>query len=253
MPIILLRIVLLAAKSISAADNIRSGQRRTGMKRATKAVIGLMLATAVWISPLQAQDEKVNTNIGGVVSVPMNPTARFVHLGWGTNVGIGYNFHPRNSVIGEFMWNRVYATAGAIDPIRNALGSRKVNGTADVFAVTGNYRYELRGRLLGTYLIGGGGWYHRAASLSTKIPSGTVAVCNPIYTWWGYNCAGGIVSSDKTLASAHSNAFGGNGGVGFTWRVGEAPYRLYVEARYHYAPNTHFNTELIPITFGIRY
>jgi len=221
------------------------------MKRATKAVIGLVLATAVWLSPLHAQDEKVNTNLGGVVSVPMNPTARFVHLGWGTNVGIGYNISPRNAVIGEFMWNRVYATAGAIDPVRNALGTHKVNGTADVFAITGNYRYELRGKLLGTYLIGGGGWYYRGANLSQKVPSGTAAACSAVWTWWGYTCTGGMVTS--TLAGAHSNAFGGNGGIGFTWRVGEAPYRLYVEARYHHAPTKNFNTELIPITFGIRY
>jgi hypothetical protein len=55
------------------------------------------------------------------------------------------------------------------------------------------------------------------------------------------------------MGSAGSNAFGVNGGVGFTKRVGEAPYRLYVEGRYHYAPNKGISTKLATVTVGIRY
>jgi hypothetical protein len=44
-----------------------------------------------------------------------------------------------------------------------------------------------------------------------------------------------------------------NGGVGFTIRVGEAPYRFYVESRYHYAPTKNINTQLVAVTVGFRY
>jgi hypothetical protein len=41
--------------------------------------------------------------------------------------------------------------------------------------------------------------------------------------------------------------------VGLTARVGKAPNRLYVEARYHYAATGGVNTQLVGISFGIRY
>jgi hypothetical protein len=33
----------------------------------------------------------------------------------------------------------------------------------------------------------------------------------------------------------------------------EAPYRFYVEARYHYAPTKNMSTHFMAITLGIRY
>jgi hypothetical protein len=47
--------------------------------------------------------------------------------------------------------------------------------------------------------------------------------------------------------------FGYNGGMGLTVKVGEPRYRLYIEARYHYAPTSRINTQIIPITMGIRF
>jgi hypothetical protein len=44
-----------------------------------------------------------------------------------------------------------------------------------------------------------------------------------------------------------------NGGVGFTMRVGEPPYRMYVESRYHYAPNRNISTQFLMVAVGIRY
>jgi hypothetical protein len=36
-------------------------------------------------------------------------------------------------------------------------------------------------------------------------------------------------------------------------RVGEAPYRLYFESRYHYAPNANIKIRFLTVTVGIRY
>jgi len=62
-----------------------------------------------------------------------------------------------------------------------------------------------------------------------------------------------LVSSDQTLASASSGTLGGNGGIGFTVKVGEPRYRLYFEARYHYAPTQTVNIQVVNISVGIRY
>jgi len=198
-------------------------------------------------------DPTFTDNMGLTTSLPLHPTSQYMSAGLGVNVGAGYNFDRRNALIGEFMWNWLYPTDAALQPIRIAAQSPNISGHGNLFALTANYKFELRGKLLGAYLIGGGGWYHRTTSLTKEIPSGTSTVCQPVWLWWGYSCSSGIVTRDVTVASSSSSTFGANGGIGFTIRVGEAPYRFYLESRYHYAPTKNISTQFVAFTFGVRY
>jgi len=191
-------------------------------------------------------------NIGVPMGFPLNPMGKFTNFGFGTDIGAGYNFTRRHAVIGEFMWNWLYSTSGALEPVRAAAQSQDISGHGNLFVLTADYRYEVRGSVFGTYFIGGGGFYHRTAEISTQLPAGITCV-NPLSTWWGYNCSPGTTTNGHTLASTGSSAPGVNGGIGFTIRVGEAPYRFYVESRYHYAPTKNINTQLISVTIGFRY
>jgi hypothetical protein len=220
-------------------------------------IIALVIAVGPMQS-LQAQDGcdndcRINSNLAMVVNVPVNSTAQVLGTGWGGVGGVGYNFNQRNAVIGEFLWNRGWATGGALQPLEVVSQSGSLRGNADIFALTGNYRYERRGRLFGTYLIGGGGWYFRNTWLSGPVTSGVGAICTPTWLWWGFTCASGTVTAGQTRAGFNSNALGANAGVGLTVGVGRAPYRLYTEARYHYAPTKNINTQFLTITLGIRY
>src|SRR5262249_43300552 len=116
-----------------------------------------------------------------------------------------------------------------------------------------NYRYELRGKKLGVYLIGGGGWYYRYSAINQEITVGSEVTCEPSWLWWGFTCTSGTVTASQTIRSSNSSAFGGNGGIGFTIRAGSPPYRVYFESRYHYAPNKGISTQLITTTFGVRF
>jgi hypothetical protein len=210
-------------------------------------------------SSIHAQSEPGNDdpsftdNLGLTASVPLHPTSQNMNAGLGVDFGAGYNFDRRNALIGEFMWNWLYPTNAALQPIRVALQSPNISGHGNLYALTANYKFELRGKLFGAYLIGGGGWYYRNTRLTKQIPAGTSITCDPAWLWWGYNCSSGIVTTNLTLASSSSSAFGANGGIGFTIRVGEAPYRFYVESRYHYAPTKNISTQLVAFTFGFRY
>jgi hypothetical protein len=229
------------------------------MKSICMAILGTMLVIACGSTLLSAQEydfdenSRLNTNIAVPVVVPVNPTARFMNFGLGFTAGAGYNMSPRNAFVGEFMWNRLFPSNSAITPLRVALHSRSLKGYGNLLAFTGNYRFELRGRSLGTYFIGGGGFYYRSVTLSQEVVTGTAISCTPEWVFWGFVCSSGVVSSDQTLASTSSAAPGFNAGMGFTIKVGEPRYRLYFEARYHYAATTPANTQLIPITFGIRF
>ena len=197
---------------------------------------------------------KINTNLGVVVNVPLNPTSQVATVGWGAVAGIGYNFNKRNAFVGEVMWNRVYPEDDILQPLRTALELGSLNAATDIFAFTGNYRLELRGTFFGTYLIGGGGVYVRYSHLSQTVSVFTTGTpCTQAWLWWGFNCTGGFVTASQTLASSTSSVLGANAGGGMTFRIGDAPYRLYTEARYHYAPTKHINTQFVAVTFGIRY
>lgn len=194
-----------------------------------------------------------NINLGLTPSVPLSPMSRYTNFGFGLDIGGGYNFDRRNAVIGEFLWNWLNATDRALQPVRAAAQSSTISGHGDVYAFTANYRFELRGRRIGAYFIGGGGWYNRGTSLSRAIPAGTIISCDPAWIWWGYTCSSGNVNTTKTFRNNGTSAFGADGGIGFTIRVGEAPWRFYIEPRYHYAPTKNINTQLIAITVGFRY
>jgi len=227
------------------------------MSLPTKAIVAITLL-ALSTCTVYAQDEgdddpKGNVNFGMPISAPLNPTARFVNLGLGTTIGAGYNFNRRHGVVGEFMWNNLFTTNGALAPIRAASQNPSISAGANLFAFTGNYRFELRNKAIGTYLIGGGGYYYRNSHLSQKITTGSSITCTPTWLWFGFACESGTVTANQTIGSSSSHSMGVNGGIGFTARVGEAPYRVYVETRYHYAPGKGISTQLVAVTVGIRY
>ena len=216
------------------------------------------LSSAAQVASVSYDEEgndnpRANVNISTPIVIPVNPTAQAVHLGFGFAVGGGYNFSRRHGLIGEYMWNNLIPTNEAQAKLRAALDNPSINANADVMALTGNYRFELRGKALGTYFIGGAGLYYRHSSLSQTVTTGSNVTCTPTYLWWGFTCTSGTVDANQTVRSWSSSTGGFNGGVGFTARVGEAPYRFYVESRYHYAPSPRINTQLINISFGFRY
>lgn len=226
-------------------------------KYVVKVLIGIAIA-ALTYSEVHAQDEgdddpRGNTNLGMPIAAPLNPTAQFVHLGLGITAGAGYNFTRRHAVVGEFMWNSLFPTKALLNPIQVALQNPNISAGSNILATTGNYRFELRGKAVGLYFIGGGGWYYRNVHFSQKITTGRSVTCTPTWLWFGFACENGTVTANQTIGSSSSSAMGVNGGIGFTARVGEAPYRIYVESRYHYAPNKGVNTQLAVVTVGIRY
>jgi Outer membrane protein beta-barrel domain len=210
--------------------------------------------SAIWGQEGPGNDNpSVTTSLGTTLSAPLNPMGKNAAFGWGVSTGVGYNFDRRNALIGEFMWNWLYPNKESLRPIRTALQSRGISGHGNLFALTANYRFELRGKALGTYFIGGPGWYYRTVSLSRPVPPSTTISCAPAWQWWGYNCTDGVVITDLTEVHSNSGALGFNGGAGLTFRVGEPPYRIYVESRYHFAHTGSISTKLIAVTVGIRY
>jgi hypothetical protein len=208
-----------------------------------------LLLLALFSAAVLAQTEtpKYNFDIGGGPGFPVSTISDFANTGGNFVVGGGPNLGSMLGFNGEFMWHglppksQIVALTGAPD------------GSANLYSVTGNMfvRSKERGRI-GLYGIGGIGWYHRNWQLTAPTLSvGTV--CLPSYVWWGVACTNGLVESTVELHGGSSDGFGWNVGGGFTFRLGESHAKIYAESRYHKAYHSHIDTEVVPLTFGLRW
>lgn len=89
-------------------------------------LLGIVVVALTSMQPVYAQLEstcedhcKINSNLAGLINVPLNPTAQLVTVGWGFVGGVGYNFNKRNAIISEFMWNRASMQRPAPDRSRH--------------------------------------------------------------------------------------------------------------------------------------
>jgi len=203
-------------------------------------IITIVLGMA---TSLQAQDySKVLFNIGGGVGFPQGNLSSFVNAGGNFVIGGGYNFARHFGVDTEFMWHDL--------PINSQTKAllQTSGASAREYSWTFNPMVHFPlGHRLGTYVIGGIGWYHRSGETTTP---GVGVVCDPYWSWW-YGCGLGTVNF--VTGSKSSNSFGENIGGGFTVRVGEGHAKLYAEVRYHHAAYHTVSTQLLPLTFGIRW
>ncbi len=202
--------------------------------------------------PLQAQDSELqllNFNVGGGLTVPLNPTGRYLGVNGNAGSGVGANFNKHNSIEGDFMWSGLSPALNLVQAIDRPTGS------VNLFSVTGNYRFHIDSLAespFGIYIIGGGGWYYRHTDINKNYVVPPLAVCQPIYNWWGFACdGGGFVQT--TIASHGTSAGGLDVGAGFTIKLPSPGWKFFVESRYTYAWSNFIPTTLVPVTFGFRF
>jgi len=204
-----------------------------------------LLATLLCLASISAtaQDEqRWLFNIGGGPAFTLGNMSKFVDTGGHFVVGGGYNFSHIIGVDSEFMWQDLPVNSST----RHLLGT--AGATARQYAWTFNPIIHIPvGQKFGTYVVGGIGWYHRSGETTTP---GAGVVCDPYWSWW-YGCT--IGSVDFVTGSRSANSFGENIGAGFTLRLGESHAKIYTEIRYHHAGYNKVATQVLPLTFGIRW
>lgn len=213
-----------------------------------KHAITVILLSLMVCAGAQAQETpKFTFNVGGGPTWPTQSVSDLANMSGHFVIGAGANFSKMFGFNGEFMWNDLPPKSNIV-ALTNA-----TDGSARLYAVTGNLIIHTpEERKFGGYVIGGTGWYHRSWELTNPVISiGTV--CLPSYVWWGVVCQNGLVQSNVTVASGSSNAIGWNIGGGATYRLGESHAKFYTELRYHVAYTEGINTDVLPLTFGIRF
>jgi len=196
------------------------------------------------VSTIHGQDYhgKWNFNIGGGVGFPQGELGNFANSGGNFVVGGGLNLNRFLSTNGEFMWHDLPINSSTKEALQTP------DASARQYALTFDPMVHVPlGHHLGAYVIGGIGWYHRSGETSTP---GLAVICDPYWSWW-YGC--GIGEVQIITGSTSADAFGENIGGGVTYRIGDSALKFYTEFRYHHASYHKVSTNIMPLTFGIRW
>ena len=166
------------------------------------------------------------------------------YITWGGNflIGGGLKLSPYFSLLGEYGFIQdklpgALVAAGQGDTGNTRIQSLTLEPVLDLFPSRSN----------SIYLVGGGGWYHKSTNWNVLVG----------YDFYGYPVY-------ATAATFSSNQGGANAGFGFTHRLGgvygDGTAKLFAEARFLWIntpklgePNGLGSTELIPVSFGIRW
>ncbi len=209
---------------------------------------------------------KIAFMAGAGMNIPVGNTGKYYTPHFAVGGGAGINFNKTFGILGEFQYNRMGLTGGAINTEYNnllAVGATPDNlvgfdANAHIISFTVNpvisWAPGRRGGKWGGYVTGGAGWYRKTTNFT--LPSVGTA-CNSFF------CQSYVTSYNVDQASA--DTFGFNFGGGLTYKLSEfSSERLFIDARYTWLPisstnNQDFfpfnrrNTETIPVLVGIRF
>ncbi len=192
---------------------------------------------------------------GGGANAPVGNDAPYITWGGNFTVGAGLRFNRFVSGLLEYQFMDNKLPGAFIAAASDANGGGITGGDAHINAITGSPVIDLNKGKNGAYLVGGWGFYHKSTNFSAA-----ETAFDPFFGYYSVNV---------TVASFTSNQWGANGGIGIYHRLGgggryggtnENHTKLFAEARYtyiHTPPLTQANglgtTELIPVTFGVRF
>ncbi|HTS61557.1 MAG TPA: outer membrane beta-barrel protein [Candidatus Acidoferrales bacterium] len=180
--------------------------------------------------------------VGGGFTNPVNPIASRLDTGWNVTAGAGYNFTKHAGLMLDFMFDQTPINTTFLNQVQAPDGNVRTWGfTLDpVFHVTKESPVDV-------YITGGGGIYHRTVEYTQPVVT-TGVFFDP---WFGYYPA--AFASNQVIGSFGQYKGGIDGGVGFSVKLGSSHLKLFAEARYHHIFTRQVPTDLIPVTFGIRW
>lgn len=195
--------------------------------------------------PVSAQTLEFNRwtfDAGGGLTPTIGPIHRDLGTGWNIVAGGGYNLTKNFGAELQLMYDGLGVSPSVISEFAVPGANAHLWGyTLDPFV---RFRTSQR---LGFYFIGGGGYYRRILNF-TEPTTQLEEVFDPFF---GFQVI--PISSNQTIGTITRVGWGGNIGAGITYKLGDSGARFFTEVRYHYVDTYPAETEVLPITAGIRW
>lgn len=219
---------------------------------------------------------KYTFEVGAGFTVPIGNTSKYYKPSWKFSVGGGRQFSKSLAVLLQFDYDHLGLQQSVISN-QEYIYNYTPNGSTGVaaglggnahdwsFTVDPTYTFLGSDSSNGAYVVAGGGFYHKVTNFT--LPQ-TVA------TYYGY------YNVNENVDHYTSNAFGVNGGLGFTHKISRfANEKLFMEVKYvvtfnsqrtgitaynvaaqyytyqgnNFFPANSNRTTYIPVTFGLRF
>ena len=219
-----------------------TGCNFAGSQRISCALIIAVLVFCVTIC--QAQDEhKWTVEGGGGVSPLVGDISGRLDTGWHVMFGAGYNFTRHFTVTGDFMYNGFGVS-------RRVLNEANVpDGNAHMWSLTANPKLRVNPDWkIDPYAVGGIGYYRRVVEFTqpTLVPT---LIFDPFFGIF-FNT---LIPADQVIGTITRDGMGGSIGGGVDIKLGSSGMKLFTEIRYHHANTGSVDTQMVPITVGIRW
>ncbi len=215
---------------------------------------GLSVASAWGQSDEQPKYPRYNFNVGAGLGMGRGAVANFVGNSFEGTAGAGLNFGPIFGLSAEYMYYN-------LDPrpwVSNSQSVPDTTGSMNSVSLNGLVRSPYHLGRFGSYGIFGVGFYRRSVSVSPSqlLPPGTV--CQQVWErWWDVYCfpMNQVQNPDGVRLSSFSKIAGGyNMGGGITYSLEHWHHaKVYAEFRLHKAYFSDVQSEVWPITVGLRW
>jgi len=196
------------------------------------------------LAPLQAQDflKHVTVGAGAGFSFPVGTTRDHTKTGFNFIASGGPRFNDHLTLTLDFSLHYLEIKNSFISPVSGA--ELSLGSMMRMWTLTLNPSYEfIKKERFSSYATAGYGLYNRKLLLAA---SGAVPalVCDQFWQ--------ACISSAPDMVSGNFNPYKGgfNAGGGVTFG---ATNKFFVEVRYHHMFTSRAATEVIPLTFGIRW
>lgn len=177
---------------------------------------------------------------GGGFTAPLGNSSNDLTWGWNVRGGLGWKFTPRLSVLGEWEFDRNKIPAAILQQVGEP------GGNVHTWSLTLDPIYYFSPISKVTpYVTGGGGFYRKLTSFTEPVLAQGV-YCNFFYCYPYYYTTNVVVSHYS------SNQGGLNIGVGMTFGNWNDA-KFFTEARYEWLDSPGHSTQIIPVTFGLRW
>jgi hypothetical protein len=180
--------------------------------------------------------------VGAGFTFPLGTTADHTKMGYNFVASGGPRFNPHLSFSLDFSLHYLDIENSLVDPetgVDLSLGSMM-----RMWSLTLNPVYEfIKKERFSSYATGGYGVYNRHLQLASigRVPA---MACDP---FWKV-----CVSSFPGTVTGNLSSYKGGYNVGGGFTIG-AQTKFFIEARYHHMSTQNPATEILPLTFGIRW
>jgi opacity protein-like surface antigen len=203
-----------------------------------------LLISLLFIAPLQAQDflKHVTAEVGAGFSFPVGTTANHNEMGFNFVASGGPRFNDHLSLSLDFSLHYFELKNSFTSPTTGA--DLSLGSNMRLWSLTLNPAYVfIKKERVSSYVTGGYGLYNRRLLLAATGAIPAVA-CDQ---FWEV-CISSVPQMVSGNPSPYKGGFNAGGGVAFG-----VTNKFFVEIRYHRMFTANAPTQIIPLTFGIRW